>query len=81
MARADGKAGPLEACRATRGTEAGLAFRRLLGLVVEELKEDLAGAKEPDVPRLQGAIAALRAVLRDIEAEPCRIERPDGAYV
>lgn len=70
----------LRVCRDGRNTELGRAFRRLLTLAAEERLHGLAAAEAGQVPRLQGAVLALREIVRDVERDPASPDRPDGAY-
>lgn len=70
----------LRLCRDGRNTELGRGFRRLLALAAEERLQALAAAEVGQVPRLQGAVLALREIVRELERDPASPERPDGAY-
>jgi hypothetical protein len=71
----------LRVCRELRRTECGAAFRALLEGAAQSRVQALVTAEPERVARLQGAVLALRELLKEIETEPAPADRRDGAYV
>lgn len=83
MTRAMIRQDALRVCRESRATEAGAAFRTLLDQAVQARVQALVTAEPERVPRLQGAVLALRELLKEIDnapPPPSSEDRRDGAY-
>jgi hypothetical protein len=70
----------LSLCRTHKEDAAGLAFRSLLGLRFEELKEKLLAARGDEALEIRGAALELRELLQLVEREPQETDVRDGAY-
>jgi hypothetical protein len=59
-------------------TEAALALKELLNLLISDVKDSLVAAEGIELTRLQGEARALDKLLTTVTKEPSSIKRPEG---